>query len=433
MLIQFNFENYKAFKGRASLDMTATRITEHADHIRSVGNERLLPAAAIFGANASGKTCVCQAFAFMARYVLNSLQFGGEGVLGDEPPRHSTISNLKRSPFLFDRASHNKNSLFEVYFVDALNSKQQIINYGFCLGKDGVEEEWLNTKAKTSKDYKRVFYRSYADGMDLSGLDKQSRSNIEAGVEDETLVLSLGARINKIDILKRVSSWFGRNRIVNFGDGLKEWILPKALPPDFADDKAAHEDIVRYLNAFDSAIVDIDVQRIPSLQDGDDNPRYDIAAVHRIAGSKAKTKLRFDEESAGTQKMFALYHFIKHVINRGSVLMIDELNSKLHPLLQRIVIQTFLDPERNPKNAQLIFTTHDSYQMSNDLFRRDEIWFTEKDADGAATLYSLADFIDEDGDKIRKDESYQKNYLLGKYGAIPTLKGLSFGQSERAS
>lgn len=103
---------------------------------------------------------------------------------------------------------------------------------------------------------------------------------------------------------------------------------------------------------------------------------------------------------------------------------IDELNARLHPLLVRNFLLIFLNPNININHAQLVFTTHDTWQLSNQLLRRDEIWFVEKDDRGVSTLYSLADFVDEDGARIRKDESYEKNYLIGKYGAIPTLKSI---------
>ena len=122
--------------------------------------------------------------------------------------------------------------------------------------------------------------------------------------------------------------------------------------------------------------------------------------------------------------MFALYPELQSVMKNGGVYFIDDLNASLHPLLVRNFILTFLNPEININHAQLIFTTHDTWQLSNRLLRRDEIWFTEKDADGLSTLYSLADFIDEDDSRIRKDE----NYLLGKYGAIPSLKTIDFLQ-----
>ena len=111
-------------------------------------------------------------------------------------------------------------------------------------------------------------------------------------------------------------------------------------------------------------------------------------------------------------------------MEKGSVFFIDELNARLHPLLVRNFLLTFLNPEINKNHAQLIFTTHDTWQLSNQLLRRDEIWFVEKDERGVSSLYSLADFVYEDGVRIRKDESYEKNYMVGKYGAIPMLKAL---------
>ena len=119
-----------------------------------------------------------------------------------------------------------------------------------------------------------------------------------------------------------------------------------------------------------------------------------------------------------------LYPELQEVLEKGSVFFIDELNARLHPLLVRNFLLTFLNPNINVNHAQLVFTTHDTWQLSNQLLRRDEIWFVEKDDRGVSTLYSLADFVDEDGARIRKDESYEKNYLIGKYGAIPTLKSI---------
>ena len=135
-------------------------------------------------------------------------------------------------------------------------------------------------------------------------------------------------------------------------------------------------------------------------------------------------------ESAGTLKMFALYPELQEVLEKGSVFFIDELNARLHPLLVRNFLLIFFNPEINVNHAQIIFTTHDTWQLSNQLLRRDEIWFVEKNEKGISTLYSLADFVDEDGTRIRKDESYEKNYLIGKYGAIPTLKSIDILKEE---
>lgn len=122
--------------------------------------------------------------------------------------------------------------------------------------------------------------------------------------------------------------------------------------------------------------------------------------------------------------MFSLFPAMQSVFKAGGVIFVDELNARLHPLLVRNIVLTFLNTEINTKNAQLIFTTHDTWQLSNDLLRRDEIWFVEKDKNGVSVLYSLADFVDQNGVKVRKDESFAKNYLIGKYGAIPSLKTL---------
>lgn len=128
--------------------------------------------------------------------------------------------------------------------------------------------------------------------------------------------------------------------------------------------------------------------------------------------------------------MFALYPELQDVLEKGSVFFIDEPNARLHPLLVRNFLLTFLNPEINTTHAQLIFTTHDTWQLSNQLLRRDEVWFTEKDEQGISKLYSLADFVDESGARIRKDESYEKNYLISKYGAIPTLKSIDIFKGE---
>lgn len=140
--------------------------------------------------------------------------------------------------------------------------------------------------------------------------------------------------------------------------------------------------------------------------------------------SEEMAEIPLELESAGIFKMFAVYLELQEVLEKGSVFFIDELNARLHLLLVRNFLLTFLNPEINTNHAQLVFTIQDTWPLSNQLLHRDEIWFVEKDERGVFTLYSLADFIDEDGYHIRKDESYEKNYLFGKYGAIPTLKSI---------
>ena len=195
------------------------------------------------------------------------------------------------------------------------------------------------------------------------------------------------------------------------------------------EDEKVQQKVVEYFASFDEHIKDFKVEKVP--QEGDSKEeRYKIHSLHKRIDSDEMADIPLELESAGTLKMFALYPALQDVLENGSVFFVDELNARLHPLLVRNFILTFLNPKININHAQLVFTTHDTWQLSNQLLRRDEIWFVEKDVDGLSSLYSLADFVDEDGVRIRKDESYEKNYLLGKYGAIPDLKSIDMFMEE---
>ena len=417
MLLQFNFKNYKSFRDDTTLDLTATKISEFNNHVISIANERVLPVAAIFGANASGKSNVQEAFRYMATYVLQSLNYGG-----DEPSSKKKKSEFfKPTPFLFDTKSKTAESTFEVYFIDTEENGAKTYNYGFAVNSTGVCEEWLNYKSKSSRgDFKTIFYRK-GDELDLTGIPSKSQENLRIALEKETLLVSLGARL-KIAKLKYVRDWFVGNEVANFGQPIENFVLSQIIPEGFADDKEVQKKVVKYFSSFDASIIDFNVETLPTSDDNDEHEHIKIDAVHRMIGSNETTTIPLSHESAGTLKMFALYPMLQFVLSSGGVLFIDELNARLHPLLVRTFVITFLNPEINTNHAQLIFTSHDSWQLNGNMLRRDEIWFTEKDTDGVSTLYSLADFVDEDGTKIRKDENYERNYLLGKYGAFPSLK-----------
>lgn len=412
MLIQFRFKNFKSFRDDTILDLSATKITEHSDRIISVGYEKILPTAAVFGANASGKSNVIEAFRYMVTYVIESFSYGG-----DPEEKKAKRKKLKYTPFLFDTTSREAESSFEVYFMDTEEYGFKSYNYGFTLNQDGVVEEWLNSKAKTAREYRQVFYRN-GDELDLSGLPAKSQELIRISLNREALIISLGAKL-KIAKLKSIRDWFYKINFANFGNPYENVFLSSLIPERFAEDKKVQDKVVAYFSTFDPSIIGFHVEVMKG--EDEDQKRVKIDAVHRVVNGKAAS-IPLEEESDGTLKMFALYPAMQDTLENGGVLFIDELNARLHPLLVRNFLITFLNPEINTNHAQLVFTTHDSWQLSNNLLRRDEIWFTEKDKDGVSTLYSLADFVDEDGIKIRKDESYEKNYLLGKYGAIPTLK-----------
>lgn len=425
MLLQFNFKNYKSFRDGATLDMSATKITEFSDRVISIGNEKVLPVAVIFGANASGKSNVQEAFRFMATYVVQSFAFGGESTDVRGKRRF-----LNSTPFLFDADSSNAESTFEVYFIDSEEHGAKTYNYGFVIDKNGVAEEWLNYASKSSRGkFRTIFYRDVKNNeLDLSGLPEKNRENIEIALERETLIVSLGAKL-KISKLKFIRDWFVNLNFTDYGEPFENLIMSRLIPNGFDSDKNVRKNVVKYLSAFDDSIVDFIVEKAPDDKD-DEDEHFKIEAVHKMVNSNKTVSIPLNEESAGTLKMFSLYPVFFETLTVGSVLFIDELNARLHPLLVRSFIIAFLDPEINVNHAQLVFTSHDSWQLNSNLLRRDEIWFTEKDHDGISTLYSLADFLDDDGLKIRKDENYEKNYLLGKYGAIPSLKSLDIFREE---
>ena len=415
MLLQFNFKNFKSFKDDTTLDLTATKISEFNNHVISVANERILPVAAIFGANASGKSNVQEAFRYMAMYVINSLDYGDES---DGKKKKSKF--FRPTPFLFDSKSKTEESSFEIYFIDSEENGAKTYNYGFTVDSTGVHEEWLNYKAKTARgNYKRIFYRNGED-YDFSGIPSKSQENLKIALEKETLIVSLGAKL-KIAKLKFIRDWFLNNDFADFGRPIENFFLSQLIPEGFADNETVRNKVVDYFASFDPSIIGFNVEVLKSDND-DEDEHLKIDAIHRMIDSDQTTSIPLQNESAGTLKMFALYPMLDDVLSTGGVLFVDELNARLHPLLVRAFIITFLNPEINTKNAQLIFTSHDSWQLNGNILRRDEIWFAEKDLNGISNLYSLADFVDEDGVKIRKDENYEKNYLLGKYGAIPSLR-----------
>jgi AAA15 family ATPase/GTPase len=264
--------------------------------------------------------------------------------------------------------------------------------------------------------------------LDLEGLPPKSRGNIEVALEKETLIVSLGAKL-KIAKLKAIRNWFMFNKLTNFGNPIENFFLSQMLPEGFVNDQKVQQKVQEFFATFDDSIKGFQIEKALNVTDKDQE-RYMIDALHNIIGTDAKVAIPLKHESSGALKMFAMYPSLQEVLAKGSVFFVDELNSRLHPLLVRNFILTFLNPELNPKHAQLVFTTHDAWQLSNNLLRRDEIWFIEKNKEGISNLYSLADFIDFDGARIRKDESYEKNYLVGKYGSVPSLKQIDVFKEE---
>jgi AAA15 family ATPase/GTPase len=294
MLIQFNFKNYKSFRDETTLDLSATNITEFSERVEKVNGEKILPVAAIYGANASGKSNVYSAFAFMSKYVLNSFNYGDDRKEYDE---------VRPSPFLFDSKSEAEDTTFEVYFTLPKDQSEYVYNYGFCLGIEGVTEEWLNYRVANSEKSKTIFYRD-KDTLDLSGISKKSRDNIKIALEQQVLVASLGAKL-KINECKMVRDWFKENEFADFGNAVSNFFLSRMLPSGFVEDASVQDDVVNFFSSFDDQIKGFEVNKIPS-PDNDKAERYTIDALHKKLNSEELAKIPLSSESAGTLKMFAL-------------------------------------------------------------------------------------------------------------------------------
>ena len=416
MLLQFYFSNYRSFEGEGILDMRASGSNELSSHIRNTLNEKVLPVTAIYGANASGKSSVFEAFQFMTWCVLESLSFSDDN--------KKNPYKLKVDSFKFSE-SREKPSEFEINYIDKKGKKELYYNYGFKIDNSGILEEYLafNTKTgvKRNEDYTYIFKRERNQKLYLDSSIEKFRENLEISLKDKTLLVSLGAKLN-IDEFIRVRTWFINTEVINFSNSLYGALLENILPNNIIESEEVRKNLVSFINSFDDSIIDIEVEKISAI-DENDKDNYRVFTIHKSDKGTSTARISMNEESSGTKKMFSLYQTLLDVLEKGGVFFADELDIKLHPLLMRNILLTFTDKEKNSNNAQLIFTTHNTIYMDMDLLRRDEIWFVEKD-NGVSKLYSLDDITNEKGEKVRKDSNYEKHYLLGNYGAIPNLKNL---------
>ena len=416
MLLQFYFSNYRSFEGEGILDMRASGSNELSSHIRNTLNEKVLPVTAIYGANASGKSSVFEAFQFMALCVLESLSF-----LDDNK---KNPYKLKVDSFKFSE-SREKPSEFEINYIGKKGKKELYYNYGFKIDNSGILEEYLASNTKTgvkrNEDYTYIFKRERNQKLYLDSSIEKFRENLEISLKEKTLLVSLGAKLN-IDEFIRVRTWFINTEVINFSNSLYGALLENILPNNIIESEEIRKNLVSFINSFDDSIINIEVEKISAI-DENDKDNYRVFTIHKSDKGTSTARISMNEESSGTKKMFSLYQTLLDVLEKGGVFFADELDIKLHPLLMRNILLTFTDKEKNPNNAQLIFTTHNTIYMDMDLLRRDEIWFVEKN-NGVSNLYSLDDITNEKGEKVRKDSNYEKHYLLGNYGAIPNLKKL---------
>lgn len=420
MLIKFSVTNFKTFRNKAELSFIAsnydkTREEENLYPCDTFGFS-LLKSAVIYGANASGKSKLMEALTFMRRFVLSSSTESQKGEpIGVEPFRLSTETNTKPTEF-------------EIIFIH----KKQLYRYGFEVDFEKVVSEWLYYRPLTKEI--ELFVR---DGQHFTvherKFSKGSRLAKDKMVRENALMLSVAAQFNE-EVAGSVIDWFNRFKIISAleSDNYKPYTV------GILKDKAKKPKILDMLQKADLSISDINLEpvyygRLPKKITGnlkdvvikkteDDNVElFALNTIHPVFDKEGNIVRQevFDmdlDESSGTNQFFALTGPIIDVIENGYVLAVDELDSKLHPNLVAKIIEIFNSSKLNPKNAQLIFNTHDTNLLSANIFRRDQVWFVEKDRYGGSSLFSLSDIKE-----IRKGENFENNYVNGKYGAIPII------------
>ncbi|BBE31910.1 transporter [Tepiditoga spiralis] len=404
MLIQFNFKNFKSYKNEVSLDLSATSIKDHEYNlIHDKNEEKFLKIAAIYGPNAGGKSNIIEAFRFMRYWVLSSFKEAGER------------KGIPLKCFAFDEKFKNGKSEFEVFFKE----KGYEYQYGFLIDDSKVYEEWLYKRDFRGKNKYNIIFERKENNIKSSKFLKKVVSITENIINGSTLFLSFLGNINVKEI-KNVFDWFREIKVINFGDSFSELIYEtnSELKRRYKDKKYI-KGLVEFLKS-----IDIDIEDIMVKERISNNKKTSILYSKHYDNKKKLIELPFDEESDGTKKMLLLYNIFYDVFKNGETIFIDELDSKLHPILMRKVIAMFHDEKVNKNNSQLIFTTHNVVLLTKDLFRRDEIWFAEKKSK-ESKLYSLVEFK-VNGKKVRNDASYDKDYLKGKYGAIPIVKDFYF-------
>ena len=404
MLIRFSFANFKSFKNENCLDMEATSLKEHDYNVLKTSNGDFLKVSAIYGANASGKTNVLEAFYYMKKKVL----------ISDD----SKINLLGNDEDVYTFMINNKPISFE---VEILAKNNKIYKYGFEIVNDIIVSEWLYEK-KINKFY-TIFDRK---DNDIKLKDQKNKLLPYVNINEKSLFLSAYFRIdNKNEDFKNVYEWFINAYYLNLGNPSIENSLNSKISANILEDNKYKKELLTFIKTFDATIDSINTTPKSISELKNTNGIVKIELVHR-GENNTKTALPLELESNGTLKMLHLFDFLMDSLRNGTVLFVDELDAKLHPLLTKYIINLFHNSDKNVGNGQLIYSTHDTVNLNKDIFRRDEIWFVEKDMYGVSVLYSLSDYEieDENGNakKIRNDATYNKDYLTGRYGAIPILK-----------
>ena len=431
-LVAFRAVNARSYRDEVELSLQATRFS-NPEVVRGVRTAAaapvdVLPVAGVFGANASGKSTILGAVSDMRRLVRTSFRDGSKG------------TPISRAPFLLDRESEARPTSYEVEVI----LKGVLWRYGFEVDDTRVRSEYATYYPKGRPAL--VFERENEDvtfGPTFRSTGRATRQLLR----DNALLLSTVGAANEEQIAP-LFHWFRSNlALADSGSRRERSVLTGA----FAQDPDNHARVLELLRAADLGLTDMAVvepdedtvarfgRAVRVLRD--DASESELSPLERAAIDLAVHEIHLSHvakggalpldpshESLGTQVWVGLIGPLLQALDEGSVLLVDELDASLHPLLVLQFVRLFQDPATNPRLAQLVFNAHDISLLDMDSpyeLGRDQIWLTEKQPDSATAIYSLADF------RRRKDEAFSRRYLRGRYGAIPQLTPSSFERAVR--
>lgn len=397
MLCQFTIKNYKSIRDENTFDMQAASIAEHTDTlICDIDGQEFLPVSAIYGPNGGGKSNVLEALQVLEAKVLRPI------FASNNRGRGYALARTTVSPFMFSKEDKDMPTEFEIFFRTKAAEYRYVLH---VLREDVVYESLDRIKMDTGRK-SGLFVRNQST-IKLKGVF--SRLKISEGMSETLPLLSyLGIMYLNNEVVKDVLNWFGDGiRFLNYGDPLEELVT-------IVDRSGKSKDlIIDMIKEMDIDIIDF------HIEEKEEN-RIEVFTTHEVDGYVHD--LLLSEESSGTQKLFGLLPYIASSLVNGTTLVVDELDAKIHPALLRHIINMYTNREINLHGAQLIFTSHDLSTMNNEVFRRDEIWFVAKGNQQNSNLYSLVEFKTGNGEIVRRDAKYDKQYLEGKYGADPYLQ-----------
>ena len=423
MLIDFAVKNFRSIKDRQVFSLQPrAKVKEIDTNIGSESDIDLLKTAIIYGRNGGGKSNLLKAIFTLSYLVQNSVDFKSRQII------------FGYDPYKLDIESQISPVEFEINFI-AKNGLRY--NYFISFNKDEIIKETLYFY--TTKKPTKIFIREIGKEIDYGTILGNNYKEVENTLYQNQLFLSKVGKY-KIDSLSTPYDFFNTYLITNIlhNPNLNDFLL-KTIVDWIINDKTGFflKNINTLLKFSDLGIkgVIIKVNKEEDFKFPEnfnesikkkilDNGQYQIRTLHDFyIDGKINRDVEFDisEESEGTKKLLAISGLLINILSEGGVMVIDELDKSLHPMLTKAIIKLFNNPKTNPNNAQLIFASHDVSLLDNTLFRRDQIWFAEKNEEGSSEYYSIADI-----QNVRKDVPYDKWYLSGRFNAIPVINDYNF-------